>query len=45
MGLDSTAEIGLQFNVGATPEPQGYTQWVDYPGPQGSAPTITIVAP
>ncbi|MEK7617134.1 MAG: hypothetical protein AAB414_03700 [Patescibacteria group bacterium] len=47
MTLDSTAPVGLQFNIGGgpTPDGDGAIQWVDYPGPQGSVPTITIVAP
>lgn len=46
MSLDSTAPVGLQFNVGGGPTPDGGAiQWVDYPGPTGSVPTITIVAP
>lgn len=44
MSLDTTAPVGLQFNLGGGPIPDGGL-WVEYPGPQGSSPTITIVAP
>ncbi len=45
MSLDATAPVGLQFNIGGEPTPDGGAiQWVDYPGPTGSVPTITIVA-
>ena len=41
MSLNSTAPVGLQFNVGGGPTADGA---LEYPG-QGSYPTITIVAP
>lgn len=46
MNLGPQAPVGLQFWLGATPGPGGpYIGWVDYPGPQGSGNSITIVAP
>lgn len=45
MTLEPQAQVGLQFGLGATPDPEGYIYWVDYPLPQGSGNTITIVAP
>lgn len=44
MDLKTTAPVGLQFNLGGGPVADD-GGWVDYPGPEGSYPTITIVAP
>lgn len=44
MDLMTTAPVGLQFNLGGGPTPYGGLR-VEYPDPQGSYPTITIVAP
>ena len=44
--VDPPAQVGLQFNVGGNPFSwRGLINWVDHPGPTGSYPAITIVAP